>query len=113
MVVGWQIGLWSADRDVAVGLCFDWSGNSSWWSFNWSSSNGRWRWLSDRELLLHLDVRIDCVHAEVEVRAVLLVILWANVGTSLLSWRENIGASAALNEKTGWTRIRQIHTQIE
>lgn len=49
------------------------------------------------ELLLDLQVGVDGVHAEVEIRAVLLVVLGANVRTRFLGWGENVGRGATLN----------------
>lgn len=49
------------------------------------------------ELLLDLQVRVDGVHAEVEIRAVLLVVLGANMRTRFFGWGENVGRGATLN----------------
>lgn len=64
----------------------------------------RWRLMLDRcfsKLLLDLQVRVDGVHAKVEIAAVLLIVLWANMWTDLVGWSENVGRSAALNGQNG------------
>lgn len=63
----------------------------------------RWRLMLDRcrKLLLDLQVRVDSVHAKVQIAAVLLIVLWANMRTDLVGWSENVGRSAALNGQNG------------
>lgn len=64
----------------------------------------RWRLMLDRcfsKLLLDLQVRVDGVHAKVEIAAVLLIVLWANMWTDLVGWSENVGRSATLNGQNG------------
>src|SRR5690349_4546227 len=68
-------------------LLLSFGDRSSYWCF----------WLGFSELLLNFQVRIDGVHAEVEIGAVLLVILRANMRTSFFSGSKNVGRSTTLN----------------
>lgn len=53
--------------------------------------------LGFRELLLHLQVRVNGVHTEIEIGAVLLIVLGADMWTSFFRWTENVARDAALN----------------
>lgn len=74
------------------------------WAFGWRCS---WRWCGRCWLCLscfdlftghfaYFDVRIDCAHAEVEIRAVLLIVLWTCVRTNLRCGLEKSAGSTAL-----------------
>lgn len=91
---GWLggLGLYIAIEfhvDGVVGSTLD--GGFRDWLWCWS-----WRCLIG-ELLLDLQVGVDGVHAEVEIRAVLLVVLGANMRTRFFCWSENVGRGATLN----------------
>lgn len=99
MMISWQCRRWlsSLCLDVAVHLVVNlvaatlllllWLGGGSCLCFG--------SWLG--ELLLNLQVGVDGVHAEIQVGAVLLVVLGANMRTRLLGWSENVRRSATLN----------------
>lgn len=97
MMISGQSGRWLCGLclDVAVHLVVDAIGCSvllglgSRWSFAFSRRRS--------ELLGHLQIGVDGVHAEVEIRAVLLIVLGANMRTRFFGWRKDVGRSTALN----------------
>ena len=103
MVVGGQVRL-VFRLNVSVS---SWLSKSCSWCSNWSLSfenlffdnwfRSRWR-----KLLLHLDVWIDGVHAEIEIGRILLIVLWTNMRTGLRSRCENIAGATSLTDKNGW-----------
>lgn len=109
MMIGWQSGRWlgSFGLNVTVHLVVDSITASCLLRFGGSGSIVS---VLVSELLLNLQVGINCVHAEVEIRAVLLVILWANMRLLLLSWGEDVGRSTALN---GQNKIETLNEKCE
>lgn len=103
MMVLWQSGSWLSGLglNVSIELVVDSIFGQMrvmmllLWLSDRSSCN--WLWFGGSELLLDLQVRVDCIHAEVEIGAVLLVILGANMRTSFFSWCENVARSATLD----------------
>lgn len=98
MILG-QSGGWLRGLGLNVAIEFHVDGVTG-SALNGFGHRGFWcwsRWSFVGELLLDLQVGVDGVHAEVEIRAVLLVVLRANVRTRFFRWGEDIGRGATLN----------------
>lgn len=89
----WRIWLlwWTALDSSIRALNWRWSWCCCWRLLHWCS------WLSFfASQLTNFDIWVNCAHAEVEIRAVLLVVLWTCVGLDFSSRFKQTAGSTAL-----------------